>query len=53
MRHHFYKNKPGKWDSKRLRWIATHDRMKVYRNVTIKYRGTFDAYTISIRSRDD
>lgn len=51
---YFYKNEHGKWNSRRGGWVATQDSLKVYWSVTIKYRGwKFDAYTISIRPRDD
>ena len=34
----FYKNKLGKWDSSRVRWVATTDSLKLYRSVEIKFR---------------
>lgn len=51
---YFYKNEHGKWDFRRLRWIAMQDSMKVYRKVIIKYRDLwYDAYTMSILPQDD
>lgn len=46
---YFYKNRTGRWDSRNLRWIATQDSTKMYRNVTIRYRDKkYDHCTIEI-----
>ena len=46
---YFYKNRTGKWDARNLRWIPTQDSLKMYRDVTIKFRDNkYDQYTIEI-----
>ena len=46
---YYYKNPLGKWDPRRMQWLATQDSTKLYRDVMVRFRDKkYEHYTIEI-----